>query len=1035
MTICEYSKSFTKKYLSHDEYKEMFKTIGKGYTQYIGNLKPEKDPDKFDFGKEVKKAIDMIKDPSDDDAREIASIKDRIEKGTYMPKQVNIENALIPYQLYYVELCAILKNAEGVFDFLAEKDDDGLSVSEKIKSIMTFRIPYYVGPTVRGGDHAWIERKAEGKIYPWNFDKMVDHDKSEDRFIERMINKCTYLPSEDVIPKCSLLYSSFEVLNEINNIKIDGRPIKVETKQKLYKEVFERYATVKYRDIVKFFVTNGCIRDGEKDRISGIDVSIKSSLRSHGDFADLIDVRKLSTEDVENIIRRITATNDRRRLEKWLKNEYPSLSAEERDRISSMKYSDFGRLSSELLNGIEGMDTQTEECGTVIHFMWTTNDNLMQILESVNYTFRDEIKKIREAAFANGQKTVDEKLDDMGISNSVKRSIYRTLDIVSDVVKVKKNQPKKIFVEMTRSSGEKGKRTTSRYKELAELLNGQEDVLKELYSLGDESEANKKLQKIPLYLYFKQLGKCMYCGKSINISELSELYNKDHIYPRSLVKDDSIHNNLVLVCKKENDDKRATPVPREYQDRMKGIWKEYLNKGLINKTKYDRLMRTTDFKPDEKLGFINRQLVETSQSAKAVATLLKEKYPDSEIVYVKAGNVTEFRHQYGSIKSNVFRDESGETKHGAIIKSRTASDIHHAHDAYLNIVVGNVFNVRFADWVHKMDNYSLNFDALFGHTIDGAWSPVEHLNNVDKALATNSVHLTKYQTRQKGELFKQLPVAVGSDQLVPRKKGLDIKKYGGYNKPSVSFYVLVKYKKGKKYNLTLLPIRLLEVGNFEKDKLATIERIAKSELGEGISDLSLPLGDRIIKVNTVFSLDGFKVCLAGKSGASIVFRSLETPFYGKDTIEYIKKIENLSKKLKNDKTYASDSFDGLSPDGNCRLFDELTVKIKGAHFSKMPGGKLAVASKEGRIKFEHLGINDQIEVLESLILYLKTNRSGGCNLSAMGEAKNAGRVIGDSNISNWLKYYHDIRIIDRSASGLFETRSENLADLLTGGRS
>lgn len=1024
-------KDLYKKYLSHDEYKEMFKSRGKGYSQYVGNLKPEKKPDKFDFGKEVKKALDMIKDPSDEDACEIASIDDRIEKGTYMPKQVNIENALIPYQLYYVELCEILKNAENVFDFLSEKDNDGLSVSDKIKSIMTFRVPYYVGPTVRGGDHAWIERKAEGKIYPWNFDKMVDHDRSEDRFIERMINKCTYLPSEDVIPKCSLLYSSFEVLNEINNIKIDGCPIEVETKQRLYKDVFERYAAVKYRDIVNFFVNNGNIGVGEKNRISGIDVSIKSSLRSHKDFADLINGRKLSAEDVENIIRRITATNDRRRLEKWLENEYKGLSKDEIEYISSRKYSDFGRLSEKLLNGIEGIYTRTGERGTVIHFMWATNDNLMQILESGNYTFGEEIKKIRESAFANGQKSVDEKLDDMGISNAVKRSIFRTLDIVSDVVKVEKSQPKKIFVEMTRSNGEKGKRTTSRFKELTELLKDQEDVLKELNSLGNESEANKKLQRKSLYLYFRQLCKCMYCGRRMEISELSESYNIDHIYPQSLVKDDSIHNNMVLVCKNENNAKRATPVPHEYQVKMKGLWKEYLENGLINKTKYDRLTRVDPFSPSEKLGFISRQLVETSQSAKAVATLLKERYPDSEIVYVKAGNVSEFRHQYGNIKSSVFRDESGEATYGAIVKSRTASDIHHAHDAYLNIVVGNVFNVRFADWAHKEDNYSLNFDTLFGGTIKDAWSPVEHLGNVDKALATNSVHLTKYQTMQKGGFFDQMPMPVGSDQLVPRKKGLDIKKYGGYNKPSVSFYVLVKYKKGKKYDLTLLPIRLLEVGNFEKDKRATIERIAKSELGEGISELSLPLGDRIIKVNTVFSLDGFNTCIAGKTGAQILLRSLETPFYGKETIEYIKKIENFSKKLKSDNAYASDSFDGLSPDGNCRLFDELSAKINGAHFQKMPGGKLSIASKEGKEKFEKLDLKAQIDALENMILYLKTNRSGGCKF----DGKSEGILIMSANISNWLKRYHDIRIIDRSASGLFETRSENLADLLAGGRS
>lgn len=35
-------------------------------------------------------------------------------------------------------------------------------------------------------------------------------------------------------------------------------------------------------------------------------------------------------------------------------------------------------------------------------------------------------------------------------------------------------------------------------------------------------------------------------------------------------------------------------------------------------------------------GSLIRQLVETSQSTKALATILKEKYPQTEIVYAKA---------------------------------------------------------------------------------------------------------------------------------------------------------------------------------------------------------------------------------------------------------------------------------------------------------------------------------------------------------------------------------------------------------------
>ena len=56
---------------------------------------------------------------------------------------------------------------------------------------------------------------------------------------------------------------------------------------------------------------------------------------------------------------------------------------------------------------------------------------------------------------------------------------------------------------------------------------------------------------------------------------------------------------------------------------------------------------------------------------------MKERYPQAEIVYCKAGLVSEFRQEFD------------------LLKSRTYNDLHHAVDAYLNIVVGNVYFVKF----------------------------------------------------------------------------------------------------------------------------------------------------------------------------------------------------------------------------------------------------------------------------------------------------------------------------------------------------
>ena len=76
-----------------------------------------------------------------------------------------------------------------------------------------------------------MDSRKAGKITPWNYKDMVDEDASENAFIRRMTNKCTYLPTEDVLPKDSLCYQKFMVLNEINNLQIDGLKIPVKAKQ------------------------------------------------------------------------------------------------------------------------------------------------------------------------------------------------------------------------------------------------------------------------------------------------------------------------------------------------------------------------------------------------------------------------------------------------------------------------------------------------------------------------------------------------------------------------------------------------------------------------------------------------------------------------------------------------------------------------------------------------------------------------------------------------------------------------------------
>ena len=65
--------------------------------------------------------------------------------------------------------------------------------------------------------------------------------------------------------------------------------------------------------------------------------------------------------------------------------------------------------------------------------------------------------------------TVESLLEEMYVSNAVKRPIYRTLDIIKDIQSVCKTAPKKIYIEMARGQEEGSNRKRSRKDQILEL--------------------------------------------------------------------------------------------------------------------------------------------------------------------------------------------------------------------------------------------------------------------------------------------------------------------------------------------------------------------------------------------------------------------------------------------------------------------------------------------------------------------------------------------------------------------------------------
>lgn len=1038
-------KEICRKYLTVKQNNEIFKDAdGKpNYAAYIYNSKDrvekyKKCIDQDEFCKFVKKYLETIKCEAADEQK-LSRLIEKCNSGNLCPKQVTTDNRVIPYQLYYAELKTILKNASEYLPFLNEADKYG-TVSEKILSIMEFRIPYYVGPLVssKKSNFAWLERKAEGKIYPWNYKELIDLDKTEEAFIRRMTCKCTYLAGEDVLPKNSLLYCKFNVLNEINNLTVDGNKISVSAKQTIYNELFLKKQKVTRKDIEGCLKTLGELKDGQL--IGGIDTTIKSSLKTYFDFERLLSSRQLTEADVERIIERITVTTDISRLKKFLKDNYPQLSSDDISYISKLKYNDYGRLSRTLLEEVYEVDNDYGEVisdKNIIAALWNTNDNLMQLLGS-KYRYKNAVEAFNANFYSdpNNSMTAAERMNEMYIPTAVRRSVTRTLDIVKELKSVIGHDPDKIFIEMAREveEGSKGKRTISRREQIKALYAAAKEIAdkERMHELEAQLESTDdgRLRSEKYYLYFIQLGRCMYTGHSIDFDKLGSdtYYNIDHIWPQAKVKDDSLENKVLVESTVNGEKGDSYPLSADIRNKMHSFWLGLKNKSLMGEKKYQRLTRSSSFSEDELAGFIARQLVETRQSTKAAAQLIKELCPNSKIVYVKAGLASEFRQEMD------------------MLKCREINDLHHAKDAYLNIIVGNVYNTQFTDdpfnFIRSGQRYSVKMlkksadgkcSGLMAHTVKRgnnlAWDPDTSFAMVRKMMSKNSIRYVKYSYCRKGGFFNQQPERKKAG-LVERKAGLDTAKYGGYNDTAASFFSLVKYDK----SIVFIPIELMYWGRISADSEFAKEYASK-QLSQILSldidpnKVVFPLANRVIKIHTMLDIDGFRCNIVQKmnKGRTMVLSSANSLVLDDVYYSYAKKVTSFVAKYKQDKSVTVQNYMGIEPQKNIELFDILAQKAVTKPYNVMLE-KIGTKITAGRDEFTKLPLTEQTILLSNLIYVLKTGRSTGCDLKLIGESGQAGVITLNSNIAK-ASGKKSIVLIDQSPTGLFEKRSKNLLEL------
>lgn len=145
-------KYFVKKY-ANEKYNEIFRSLGVNgnYVDYIGKNKESNEKDsrknkikakREDFCKYILSVLKSVT-PNEEDVQEFEEMCLRLKNSDFMPKQVDGDNRVITYQLYWFELNKLLKNAENYIPFLSTSDEDGITGTEKILSVFEFRVPYF----------------------------------------------------------------------------------------------------------------------------------------------------------------------------------------------------------------------------------------------------------------------------------------------------------------------------------------------------------------------------------------------------------------------------------------------------------------------------------------------------------------------------------------------------------------------------------------------------------------------------------------------------------------------------------------------------------------------------------------------------------------------------------------------------------------------------------------------------------------------------------------------------------------------------
>ena len=632
---------------------------------------------------------------------------------------------------------------------------------EEYMKIFSRKREYYIGP---GNEKS----RTDYGIYTTRKDEDGKYV-TEKNIFEKLIGKCSIYPDELRAAGASYSAQEFNVLNDLNNLTVNNRKLSEEEKRKIVATIKESNM-VNMRSIIRKIIKEDIeqfsgARIDKKEKEIYHTFEVYRKMKKSFDAIN-IDINAFSREELDEFGRILTLNTEKAGVIKAFE-------------ATNQKYSD------EVINVLVDLRKKNSSLFSKWHSfslkamirlipdMYVQSKEQMQLLTEMG-VLKQKPSKYNDYKYIPVEKVIEEIYNPV-----VVRSIRTTVKMINEVIR-KYGYPENIIIEMPRdknSAEEKKKINEAQAKNEKEY----EYILKKIqdeYGIEIIKADYRRQEKLPLKLklWNEQNGKCLYSGRPISVESIlnnPQLFEIDHIIPKSISFDDS-RNNKVLVYRSENQEK-GNQTPYMYLSRLNREWnfdsyKKYVlemkkNNGISNKKVQNLLFMDDINKIDVLKGFISRNINDTRYASRVVLNELQAFFKAKENCTTKIKVIRgSFTHQMRvNLRLEKNRDES--YSHHAvdamlIVFSQRGYDAYRKlQETYMDFETGEILNEQ--KWKECLDEDKYDqilYEAKWSkirEEIQEAEKHVKYHYRVDKKCNRGLCNQTIYGTRTKnGEQYK-----------------------------------------------------------------------------------------------------------------------------------------------------------------------------------------------------------------------------------------------------------------------------------------